>query len=87
MKTLHRGYIAGPLVTALWTVTIVITAAVALSLATGIATRPSTLISLVAGAAIGLCLPLFGRHNLVSPGNSGSVCRAHRPRGRPHQFR
>ena len=68
MKTLYRGYLAGPIITALWSVTIVITVAVALSLGTGIPLRPSNLVSLLAGALVGLAFPLLRRPILVAAG-------------------
>ncbi len=66
MKVLYRGYVTGPLLIALWSVTVVVSAAVLLSLGTGLPVRPSSLVSLLAGAVVGLLLPSVQRHIAVS---------------------
>ena len=68
MNVLYRGYLAGPVITALWSVTIVVTVAVAVSLGTGIPLRPSMWSSLLTGAIVGIVLPLARRPVLVSIG-------------------
>ena len=70
MKALYRGYLTGPVLVALWSVTIVVTVAVALSLGTGIALRPSILVSLLAGAVVGLAIPLVRNTVLVLAGTT-----------------
>jgi len=60
VTALHRGYIAAPLIAAVWTFVIAITVAVAMSLVTGDAYRPSLTLSALCGAALGwaaLALP------------------------------
>ncbi len=66
MSVLYRGYLAGPVLAALWGVTIVVVATVFLTLGTGIALRPSPLFSLVAGGVVGIAIPLIRRPAAVS---------------------
>ena len=62
MSWLRFGYVAAPLLGALWTFVIAVTVAVAMSFATGEAFRPQILLSLVWGAAAGVaCLALPGQ--------------------------
>lgn len=62
MKMIRRGYITGPLIGALWTLTMVIVTCVAMSFSTGQALAPSVLSSLVLGAWLGFVwLPDGGR--------------------------
>ncbi|GAA0775485.1 carbohydrate ABC transporter permease [Roseibium denhamense] len=60
MRLLQNGYLTGPLLGALWVLTISATVAVAMSFATGDAFRPSVLLSLLSGLAAG-AVALFGR--------------------------
>ena len=62
MSALRHGYVAGPLIGALWLVVVATTVAVAMSFATGGAFRPAILQALVLGALLGaaailLCSP------------------------------
>ena len=66
MSTFYKGYLTGPILTALWSVTIVITVAIALSLATGLPMRPSSFMALLTGAAVGLAIPYFRRPYAVA---------------------
>jgi len=62
MNMIRRGYVTGPLIGALWTLTMVIVTCVALSFSTGQALAPSVLSSLVLGAWLGFVwLPDGGR--------------------------
>jgi len=62
MNMIRRGYITGPLIGALWTLTMVIVTCVAMSFSTGQALAPSVLSSLVLGAWLGFVwLPDGGR--------------------------
>ncbi|MEO0990098.1 MAG: carbohydrate ABC transporter permease [Pseudomonadota bacterium] len=53
MSVLYRGWVAGPLIGALWTLTMGITVSVTVSFATGQAVSPSVLACLVFGAWLG----------------------------------
>jgi multiple sugar transport system permease protein len=53
MSWLRHGYVAGPLIGALWLLVVATTVAVAMSFATGGAFRPSPIASCVIGAALG----------------------------------
>ena len=61
---LRFGFVTGPAIGALWVLVLATTVAVAMSFATGGAFRPSLVISLILGAALGLIrpgtLPLWG---------------------------
>jgi len=60
MGLIRRGYVAAPVLGALWTYVIALTVAVVLSFATGEAFRPSLLLSVLWGAALGAAA-LYGR--------------------------
>jgi len=60
VRSLRRGLVAAPLIAAVWTFVIATTVAVAMSLVTGDAYRPSLTLSILCGAALGwaaLALP------------------------------
>ena len=62
MKALYFGYVAGPLIGALWTFVIAIVVAVVMSFATGQALAPVGLSTLLLGAWLGFVwLPDSGR--------------------------
>jgi len=62
---LRHGYVAAPLIGALWTVTIAVTIGVVLSFSTGQAFRPALGLSLVFGAVAGLAALHLGRWSLT----------------------
>ena len=69
MSFLRHGYVTGPLLGALWTFTACVTVAVAMSLATGEAFRPSLIWSLLFGAGFGIgALHLTSRPLLIGIG-------------------
>ena len=57
----YRGYLTGPVLAALWSATIIITVAIALSLATGLPMKPWILASLLFGALTGLAVTMIRR--------------------------
>ncbi|MBV1866366.1 MAG: carbohydrate ABC transporter permease, partial [Marinosulfonomonas sp.] len=62
MKMIRNGYVTGPLIGALWTLTMAIVTCVAMSFSTGQALAPSVLSSLILGAWLGFVwLPDGGR--------------------------
>ena len=66
MSRLYRGYLAGPVLVALWGVTIVVVATIFVTLGTGMSLRPSPAFSLLAGGLVGLAIPLTRRPGAVS---------------------
>jgi multiple sugar transport system permease protein len=54
VSALHRGYLTGPLLGALWMVVLSVTVTVAMSFATGLPFRPVIWLSLIWGAGLGL---------------------------------
>ena len=71
MSFLRFGYVAGPLIGALWTFTLAVVACIVISLSTGEGLRPVLLPSLLLGAWLGLVLlPVGpedrGRHLVIS---------------------
>ena len=68
MRAVRFGYVTGPVLGALWCLVVATTVAVAMSLATGEAFRPTLWGALVAGAALGLaCLRPGGRRAPIWP--------------------
>ncbi|OWY04666.1 MULTISPECIES: carbohydrate ABC transporter permease [Thioclava] len=53
MKILHKGYLAGPIIGALWALVMSVTLGVAISFATGAAAKPALIGSLILGLATG----------------------------------
>ncbi|PFG63055.1 carbohydrate ABC transporter membrane protein 2, CUT1 family [Thioclava sp. ES.031] len=53
MKILHKGYLTGPIIGALWALVISVTLGVAISFATGAAAKPALIGSLILGLATG----------------------------------
>jgi len=68
MTALRQGYVTGPLLGALWMFILAVTAAVAMSFATGEAFRPSLIWSLIWGAVSGAAMVALGRSRLIQGG-------------------
>ncbi|MBN9674273.1 carbohydrate ABC transporter permease [Salipiger bermudensis] len=68
MRLLRHGLLTGPILGALWSLVVATTVAVAMSLFTGDAFRPTLWGGLLAGVALGLgCLRFGGRQRLLVP--------------------